>query len=217
MDFFYIVWLAVAGVSILFFAIVGRKITDNRWGILLDSRNKVSLSQLQVVVWTIIIMSAFLAVAVVYQTSDIEMGAEIWGVMGISVGSTFSSLTIKSMKPDKQPKNAKILTMAEGVRLKGIQVVNETSSLARFLDIFMGEEQVDFNYVDIGKVQMFMVSVALWIGYTFTLVADLPDAIAGAGDGPVVFPEFSPTMLTLLAISHAGYLSVKAVDKTPTA
>ena len=82
--------------------------------------------------------------------------------------------------------------------------------------MFTGEELKDSRSVDIGKVQMFFVSIALWLAYGFTLWNSLPAMSPSGLTGVVHFPEFSTTMVALLGISHAGYLTVKAIDKTPT-
>lgn len=84
---------------------------------------------------------------------------------------------------------------------------------ASLLDMFKGEEVTDFEYVDISKVQMFFFTVAAWLGYLIVL---WNGPLSTNADGALVFPELSTSIVTLVGISHAGYLTIKAVPKTPT-
>jgi len=58
-------WLATLGLLALFAAIAGQGITGDWRGVLIDGRNKMSLSRLQTALWTLVILSAFLTAALV--------------------------------------------------------------------------------------------------------------------------------------------------------
>ena len=80
-------------------------------------------------------------------------------------------------------------------------------------DIFYGDETGNVNSVALDKVQMFFFTIAILLAYgvaigTLLQEADLLNPLG------FDFPAFSSSMVTLLGISHAGYLTVKSADKT---
>ena len=56
-------WGIIAGLMVTFLCAIGLSINKRPDGILIDPRNKISLSRLQVVLWTVLVLSAFLAIA----------------------------------------------------------------------------------------------------------------------------------------------------------
>ena len=76
--------------------------------------------------------------------------------------------------------------------------------------MFKGEEDTDHEYVDMTKTQMFFFSIAAFFGYAWALwYADL-----SVKEGIIKFPDLSPSLITIIGISHAGYLVGKAVTKS---
>ena len=136
-------WLVSAIVIVGCFAGLGVWISRHPLGILIDGRNKMSLSRLQLVLWTVLLISAFTAVALVFQTSDITLPQEVWALMGISVGSTAGSVIVKGTKDS-------------------VLDTNEDMKGASLKDLFKGEEHgADCQHVDITKVQMFFFTAAV--------------------------------------------------------
>jgi hypothetical protein len=115
----WIVFMALMGITIV---LIGHGITGQLDGFLIDPRNKMSLSRLQLVLWTIVILPAFLAAAVfnfgagAEDPLNITVPPEVWGLLGISAGSLVGSGIIKSGRVDADPaaviplKNRKMLT-----------------------------------------------------------------------------------------------------------
>jgi len=98
----------------------------------------------------------------------------------------------------------------------GLLRVNHSAASASFRDMFRSEETGDApEVIDITKVQMFLITLAVWTAFLGGMISALPGMVAGVG--PPVFPEVSATMTALLGISHAGYLGLKVVDRTPRA
>jgi hypothetical protein len=56
-------WLAMTATMIWFVRVLGQKITGRPAGVLIDSRNKISISRLQMVVWTLLALSAYVTIA----------------------------------------------------------------------------------------------------------------------------------------------------------
>jgi hypothetical protein len=55
-------WITISALMVLFIAFLGYQVNNRLAGILIDSRNKISLSRFQMTAWTILVMSAFLTI-----------------------------------------------------------------------------------------------------------------------------------------------------------
>ena len=103
----------------------------------------------------------------------------------------------------------------EGESAQGLLYVNDKPEDATLGDLFQGDEVGNYNLIDLSKVQMFFFTVAVLVSYGVALYA-LLKGDAWRNPLGIDFPEFSASLITLLGISHAGYLSVKSVDHTKT-
>ena len=172
--------------------------SSNRYlGILIDSRNKMSLSRFQIVMWTLLITSAIVAYVLATGSTGFTLPTEVWAMLGISLGSTAGAVIVKGNK------NAKDSTHKP-----------PDDGEASLADLFKGEEPNDHKYVDIAKVQMFFFSLVALVGYFIAVwIWFGTDGEKGVAIG--VFPALSAQLVTILGISHAGYLTVKAAPKGP--
>jgi hypothetical protein len=203
----FVVGAIVIGVALLG---IGIWITGRPLGVLIDDRKKFSLSRLQLALWSWLLISAFVAAAVAGHTMNIDLPPEVWALMGISVGSAAGSVIVKGTKANQTPAATTPRNLMAASRM-GVLSTNTASNDASLRDLFCGEELADQNVVDISKVQMFFFTIAVLYGYGFALWG------LQTKPGAVQFPQLSASLVTLLAISHAGYLTIKAAPKTPTA
>lgn len=217
-------WLAIMALLILFAMIAGHAVTGLWIGLLIDSRNKVSLSRLQMVGWTIIILSAFLTAVMVNldlqqtQPLAISVPPELWLLMGITTTSMVGSPVILNLKkkrptPDEQKERAlRALTRQKvdtsKVSILGQVVVNHEPDEARLADLFRGSETGNVGQLDLGKLQMFFFTIILMLAYSAALAA-----LFRQTDVVSALPVVDAGMLTLLSISHAGYLVNKALPQ----
>jgi hypothetical protein len=220
-------WLIVAALMVLFFLWLGAFMTGKPLGILINERNLMSLSRFQMVVWTILILSAYLTL-VLHRTKTgvpdalvVPIDWHLWALMGISVTSLVGTPLVLSTKFDKKPADSAIKRTAAKFNEKtediqanrqGVLYVNSKPEEASFKDIFEGDEIKNTTHIDLAKVQMFFFTVIIACGYGIDLFAKL--------SGPVIFEQFPPLsegVLALLGISHAGYLSSKGISHTETA
>lgn len=212
------VWITLLGAIALILLGVGVWIRKSPLGILVDSRNRMSLSRLQIVAWTWLLTSAFLAVAIAEGTMNILLDPEVWALMGISVASAAGSVIVKGTKAGQEPDTSRLPPSDQEAATQqprlGMLAKNPESKKPSLAELFMGEELTDQKYVDISKVQMFLFTVVILCGYGWTLWGwDLKTAAAA---GTYHFPSLSEGLVVLLGISHAGYLTVKAAPKSPT-
>lgn len=217
-------WLATLGLLTLFAAIAGQGITNSWRGALIDGRNKMSLSRLQTALWTLVILSAFLTAALVNIRSgqadplSIAIPSGIWILLGISTTSLVGSPLILNSKksrtadPDETARNldllkAQNLPQPDAVTNQGQIIVNVSPENARWADLFRGEETGNAAQLDMGKIQLFYFTFILVLVYAVTLGTLFlsQEKVIGA------FPDLDTGVLALLGISHAGYLTNKAI------
>lgn len=191
---------------------VGIRIKGGIFDILIDSREKINLFQFQLTLWTWMFVSSFLATAFARKTVEVELAPELWALMGISVKSTAGAVIVKGAKSGTKPDASRVKEQSMKLNRSGVLKTNSATSEARLIDMFKGEEITDADYVDISKVQMFFFTIVVWLGYIFMLLAKpiLPNA-----EGIVIYPTLTASMITMIGISHAGYLTIKAAPKTP--
>lgn len=224
-----VVWIIVILIFGLCFVVIGNGTTGLWQGLLIDSRNKMSLSRLQLVLWTLVVISALLTVALFNiredpneDPLDIIVPPQVWGLLGISTASFVTAATIKSQKKNVNvSKKAKVKT-TEALQKAGedpSKLADPQGSLVAFLrpddagvgDFFKGDEVVSAAYLDLGKVQVFFFSVIV----VFTYAVEVGALLYGADAAIKSLPDLNTGIVALLGISHAGYLSSKAVPSNP--
>lgn len=99
---------------------------------------------------------------------------------------------------------------------EGLLKINQTPQEATLGDMFQGDEIGDYDLIDLSKVQMFFFTIAILVAYGTALAGIFRDTGTLMRPLGVDFPAFSASLNTLLAISHAGYLTVKSVSHTQT-
>jgi hypothetical protein len=214
-------------------AIAGHGVIGLWLGALIDERNKLSLSRLQMIMWTLVVLSGFV-VAALWNIScgnraeslNIGIPDQLWWLMGISTTSLAASPLIRSLRTADLPPEVKASLAstetrtteelqrqgqpAEVIDTQGKIIVWKWPWDARFADLIQGDEIGNAAQLDLGKVQLLF----------FTLVAVLTYGAALASTFDTVtaihsFPLLNESMVTLLGISHAGFLTHNAVPHTP--
>jgi len=214
---------------VAFAAIAGHVITGVWRGVLIDSRNKISLSRLQMLMWTVLVLAGFLVAVLINirRTSSplsIQLPEQLWALLGISTASLVGSPLIKNSKTNEKPNTeATAKTLAEmanqgvditHVKAEGKILVNEKPEDASWADIFKGEETGNGANLDLAKIQMFFFTLVTWSVYALAL-GNLLRNLVHTNAAITAFPPVDGSMVALLAISHAGYLANKAVPQTP--
>jgi len=219
-------WLAVAVLLVVFASVAGRAIVGCWRGIVIDSRNVISLSRFQMVLWTAIVLSAYVAAALynVYTGVDEPLGIQVpgqmWLLMGISTTSLVGTPLILSQKTEKKASDeafsdTKALLAAQGFTLDDTKALgqiigNTRPQLARWSDMFTGDETSNGAHLDLAKLQMFFFTIVIAISYCAALWHMFTHA---QPDGLTTFPPLDQSIVALIGISHAGYLVNKAVPR----
>jgi len=244
--FFVVIWLvtglivelnplliwAVSVVLILALLIyigLGAEDKPHWYGVLVDKdRNRISLSRLQITLWTIIIISAYMTIALIRsmpnalnhisqicaqnitegctpQPLNINFPNEVWIVLGISTISYAGSSLIKTNKRNQFWSNIKKEDLNKPVLYHPQE--------AKFSDIFSGDDEGNKKSIDLSKVQMFFFTMALIFAYMVAIGTLMMNEELLRSPIGFEFPAFSSSMTTILAISHAGYLIVKVPNQ----
>ncbi|HEU5226862.1 MAG TPA: hypothetical protein VFU49_03545 [Ktedonobacteraceae bacterium] len=223
-------WLAILLLLTFFIALAANGVTGNWRGALIDNRNRISLSRFQMLLWTILILSAYLAATLANMkvTPDltgtgnlfsVAIPSGLWLLMGIATTSLVAAPLILSTKttktPDEQQKDNTLKLLAnqhvdvgnDNVIDRGQIIAYATPDNARWADLFTGEEVGNAAQFDLSKIQLFYFTFILILVYGIAL------ATIFAGPGPTIkaLPDIDQGILALLGISHAGYLTSKAI------
>jgi len=189
-----ITWWVISGLFLVVAAAVAGKRSAQRnvLGILIDDRGRFSLSQFQMVLWTIIVLSLLIGVfiarvSVPGNPLNIDIPDELLIVMGISIGSAASATAIKA-----------------GKDMDSVSIIGRGKP--KFSQVFL-EEEGKTEAVSVTKFQNFWLTLILVAAYVVT-AARAVHAASVATD-PFPLPGFNDTFLILLGASHAGYLAGK--------
>jgi len=229
-------WSATLFLMLVFTIIAGHGVTGRWSGFLIDPRNKMTLARLQLVGWTILILGTyfvlvlarlFLHDSVPSTALSINVPNEVWALLGISLTSVGGSALILSEKKNKDPDTgerdltlnalAKMNSIARASAEKeniGTVVVHDDPKKARAADMFRGDETGNAAHLDMSKVQMFFFTVILIVVYYVTLSKSFVPLILMSNPS---FPAIDSSMVSLLGISHLGYLGHKAIPHSKPA
>lgn len=217
------IFLCEAGLMLAVLSAIGLALNGRVLGAAIDGRNRVSLSKLQMLLWTTLVASALITLAA-YRLHDpaiaalgaglkITIPGELLLAMGVSAASFVATPTILSLKAAETPSAASVddLATARGGTERSIGKVDARKSPAdaSFTDLFRGDEVGNALSVDLSKVQQVAITLLLlgvYAASVFQTLLTAPTANA--------LPALDKDFVTLMAISHGSYLAYKAAPKT---
>lgn len=219
-------WLVAFASLALLTAVIGVAVTGRPTGVFISERNLMSLSRLQILVWSVVILSGWLTIAVqrihagIPDPLAIPMDWHLWALMGISTSSLVGSplllsnrtnATVDSTQLEKAATALNEDSRTIAVNADGALYANTGNSDARFADLVQGDEVGNTAYIDPAKLQMLLFTFVLAAAYSYQLFQGMHQA-----PKDLAMPAVSEGMVALLGISHAGYLGGKTVNYTGT-
>lgn len=209
-------WVSALIFVAVVIGIVGFFIRGTCIGAMIDSRNRLSLSLLQMAGWTVLIFSLF------YVTSLFLVGASptpsplpvydsgIWALLGISIGSASISRIVLEIKDHPA-------SLAGSGSVSLLDKRDDPNSWS-FFDLFSGEEESNSSTVDLPRLQQVIVTIVLMIifsGMTATILSSIGWPANWSDWAKHAIPDLTnnPSFLGLLGISHGGYLLFKGLPK----
>jgi len=216
-------WLLCATFLLVFCIATGLGINGCYNGLIIDNRNRVSLSKFQATAWTVLILSAFITAILarvmngIDNAADIGIPGNLLAVMGISATSLVATPVILNVKSgqyagDGQADATSNKLADGGQNSVGLVYARPNVAQASWLDMFRGEEVNNAASPDLGKIQQFLITIGVLITYGATLWHMFGGPVPPQAPSTWLnnLPEFSRDTAWLVGISHAGYLAYKA-------
>lgn len=220
-------WIGAAVTLLVLAAAVGYALWGSVVGVLIDSRNRLSLTRFQLVFWSVLVLSLFAV------TSTFLIGAsgstvslptypwEIWALLGISIGTApLSGLILLNKTHQTAPQNAQEkIDLDPTATNNGRLEVKLGDNSWSFLDLFRGEEVSNRDEIDISRFQYFIITVVLMIvfvgltGHEVWALGVTTSTNWAAWAKEHSYPALNETFIALLGLTHAGYLGTKALTK----
>jgi len=210
-----VAWAASLLAMTVFIMAVGFNIRNDYKGAVTDEWGRISLSRLQMLAWTLLIISAYQTAVILNILAGladplaIAIPEEMWFVLGISTASLLGTPLITTSKVRKR--------QALMPPSKSGQDAPRRTKPAAWSDLFTGVDKASEDFVDISRVQMFFFTFIALLAYGYS-VASMFLQYSRGGDpslGIKEFPAISSGLLALLGISHTAYLGNKAIDSAP--
>jgi hypothetical protein len=201
-------WGISAGVLILLAARLGNvaAVGKGPLGILIDGRGRFSLTHLQLVTWSIAVLSLVSGVFFgrlidgVSEPLSFSIPSEVLGLLGITAGSSVAATAVKSAKDATAPARIAASNLADKPRLAQIFLLEEGA----YAD----------KVIDVTKFQGFVLTIILIAAYVALAIQAIHDA--GTAKEVTSLPGFSGTFLTLLGISQGTYVLGKVPNQEGT-
>jgi hypothetical protein len=152
-------------------ALVG--LAGGRWeATFIDNRNRMSLSKLQVILWTVAILSAILSASCfnagtlgdVSKIMGVAVDPQLWGLLGISITAAVGTPLILSGKGTRivshseledTQQNLKAMTGVpeQDIQSRGHILIKTNQADARWSDLIRGDDVGNGDTIDFSKVQ----------------------------------------------------------------
>lgn len=233
-------WLIVMGLLIAWLIIAGYLITKMPRGLLITERYTMSLARFQAILWTVLVLGAFLVAAIwnvrhgVANPLSIGIPSELLAVIGISATSLVGSNIVTSVKESKpaDPAVATDTLQKMGVLPPNVAVTPNAANALLLEDsgVVLARGQMvakrnlqDASWADLFKGDQTSNAAVLDLGkvqmFYFTLILVLAYAVAVgklfyAAGAIQSLPVLDPAMVGLLGISQAAYLTNRAVPRS---
>lgn len=221
-------WYWLMGLFVLVLAVIGKVMCGTFKGVFVDDRNVMSLSRVQMLAWSILVLTAVLAMVLQNVQSangvclvDLTKGCvpeiqpELWLLMGFSTATLVASPVLLSNSGAAKPEAAQMEQMnkgllgqgyAEGAQdLSGPLYRNKKPEDARWSDLMTGELYSNCLHLDLPRLQMCFFTLVALLSYAVMVHGELAKGVA-----PFSLPPLSNGLLALITISHGGYLVSKA-------
>lgn len=227
-------FVVVMALLCLFSGLIGRHTNGMYFGILISDRNLMSISRFQTMIWTIVVLSAYIVIAIarakagIENPLDIEIDYRLWIMMGISTTSLVATPLLLANKEQnnvisyerKQAVAEKTATSCGSKDISandivanatGILYANRTPAEADFTDMFEGDEIANTCSIDIAKLQMFFFTLVAAVTYCITIFLLIRQTPVNSLDK---LPALSEGFLAIMGISYSGYVSSKTITYT---
>ena len=196
------------------FIMVGLRAKGKMLGVTIDSRNRFSLSRLQISIWTILVLASIVSALSInaFETvgGNLPTLTIDWTLITLLGLATASSLAGPGALATRTAERASLtdeFKVFGKSHLQGKVLINLSPEKAELSDFVTGEEAGNFGTIDLARLQMLLITAVVWIIYLTYLAVKFE----ASGSAIEEFPVFDTTTLALIGASHAGYISGKLI------
>ena len=223
-------WAISFAATTFMWMVAGHGVLGMWRGVLISQRNVMSLARMQMILWTIIVISAIFTAAMwnmhldIDEALDIAIPGELWTLMGVATTSLVGSAMIISSKETQKPDQAdlaktKDLLAKAGddpkkIDNNGLALTNTEPEMASWSDLITGDETGNAAHLDLSKCQMLLFTIVVAIIYSVSIWTLF--GATGEEGSVTKLPDLDKSILALIGISHAGYLTYKAAPHSQT-
>jgi hypothetical protein len=204
-------WAITVVIMSLGFAIIGKlpvsvggKPPTIDWRcVIIDQRNRISLSRLQLVLWTVLVISAAITEGMLNavwgrgQPLALNIPKELWILLGLSTASFVAAPLVLDSKADK----GSLDTKPPGGHA--------------WRDIFYGDDTGNADQVDFSKVQQFFFTILLVSVYAVAIGSVVMTTVPSS-QTLLTFPPLDPGFIGIMAVSQVAYIAYKALPQNKT-
>lgn len=215
-------WIATLGLMGLVFGLLGRHRLDEPtasatqsmftpyWlGLLVDQRNRVSMSRAQLAIWSLLIISAVITEGTLNVflwhpgpvgdpgPLDLQIPASVWGLLGLSGASAIG---------------APLILIGKG----GDAVAKKPKNTQTLLDAVHSDDAASADCLDLSKLQNLFLTLAVVLVYAIAIGKSIAEAGTADQSGALAlarFPDLGAGFVALLGVSHATYLGYKGIPQ----
>lgn len=209
-------------------AVAGYEVRGRVWGVLIDERNRYSLSRLQISLWTVLVLASLYVVFIAntvrgtasFEALNVNIDPNLVILMGFSIASFVAAPLALSRKADQTASAEELdkansnLVPAQNLSMQpstvGRLLVKGAAADARLADLIKGEDVGNASVIDLPRTQMLLITLVVVTAYGAAMLS-----LLGHGDWLLdKLPVLSQTLLLLILVSHGGYLVGKLVPTT---
>lgn len=220
----FFAWISCLGGMLGLFVLAGLKIRGRALGVLIDERNRYSLSRLQITLWTALVLATLYAVYIAnivrgpaISALNVNLDYNLIALMGFSLASFVAApmaLSRKAGQPggDQElatngPQLLKAQNLSAPPSATGQILVKNDPKDARLADLIRGEDVANAMVVDLPRLQMLLITAVI----VFVYGATVGHALGGTDWVLMNLPKLNETLLLLALISHSGYVVGKLI------
>ncbi|MGC5703021.1 hypothetical protein J4P02_22705 [Pseudomonas sp. NFXW11] len=212
------------------FVLAGLRIRGRVLGVLIDERNRYSLSRLQMSLWTLLVLGTLYALYIAnivrgdaISALMVDLDYNLIALMGFSLASFVSAPMALSRKADLPADNSALASTGQQLLASqnltampsaaGQVLTKSAPQDARLADLIRGEDVTNGTIVDLPRLQMLLITLLVVLVYGAAVGHSL-------GSGAWVLkelPQLHNTLLLLALISHGGYVVGKLIPSSITA
>lgn len=223
---------ATAALMIVAIGCIGVTLNGRLSGLIIDNRNRMSLSKLQMLAWTVVVVSAATVSAAYNVRAGLPVGgnplqiaipSELLFAMGIAATSFVGAPTVLSLKAQETPTASDLAdaqnAMKGGATLQNNGKVHGRSdpAAAEWADLFRGDEVGTADTPDLSKIQQFAITLLLLGIYSAQVIQQFVDFNPTSPHAITTLPVLGSQFVVLMGISHASYLVYKAAPHSASA